>query len=673
MELELFQQLRNRVRPLVPRFLEGARARSLSGLERARSLAVKCRGRAIQKLSRRELESLRRIEPVTGLVLVVGGMVAGAGYFAVNDYATVRLQRELDFAASEVSSFLNKATDRHVEVAKSTGALFGGPNAKVNRWAFFEFARSLSSRNPELGAVEWVPRVFQEQRVRFEKRANADGLFDFQFVQRASDGRRRKAATRPEYYPVYFVEPYPGNEAELGLDLAVDGDVAAVLERIRDSGNMTAAPARFSVKGEGSVPGFSIFMPVYRSSVAPFSVSERRKNLAGFVRANFRLDKLLESLRAGIGGLPALDLYIFDRTDIKKPSLIQAFSSQRAGHAGPPIDAKTAYDGPYIAVDHEVAGWRWKIVVKPVLGAFHSVLGLTAWGFVGFTLLLTALLLRHLSTMRRAREQAEAANRAKSDFLAMMSHELRTPLNAVIGFSEMMINELFGPLSNDHYKDYTSHINRSATHLLGLINSILDLSKIEAGHYTLDRSNFSLSEIWGSTYPILQASLRDSGVEVTDNISESSLTLHADPGVFRQILHNLISNAIKFTPPGGRVSVMADTAPDGRFSLCVSDSGIGIAQEDIDLVLTPFGQVDSSLSRKFDGVGLGLPLTRKLVELHGGELRIDSQPNEGTDVTIDFPADMIVDAQPPCGASESAAADAGSGCPPENRAMASGS
>ena len=244
--------------------------------------------------------------------------------------------------------------------------------------------------------------------------------------------------------------------------------------------------------------------------------------------------------------------------------------------------------------------------------------------------------------MRLAKEEAEAANRAKSEFLAMMGHELRTPLNAVIGFSDMMVSELFGPLNNEHYQQYTTHINSSATHLLELINKILDLSKVEAGYYRLEKEDFVLAEIWGTVFDILQASLGESGVEVDNDLSKSSIMLHADPVAFRQILLNLVSNAIKFTGQDGRVAVTAGVGPDGHFTLRVTDSGIGIAKEDLDLVLKPFRQVDNSLSRKYEGIGIGLPLTRKLVELQGGEMRIDSGVDEGTEVAVIFPGSIVV-------------------------------
>lgn len=642
METKFLQHLRTGLTALVGRVSEIQPARILNELKRARSYGFGYLRRAIAMLPRWDPKALPRIQPVTGLVLAFGGIAAVSGYLAINGFAIVPLQNEADRAADEVSSVLTQAIDRHVAVAESAAALFSGPSANVNRWAFLEFTRTLPDENAGLSAIEWLPRVAEEQRGGIEKSAKADGLFDFQIVEHAGDGRRVKAGQRSEYYPVYYVEPYSGNEAVLGLDLAANSKVAAFLARVRDTGKTVAAPTELMSGMNADIPDFSIVVPVFRSSIVPITIAERREALAGFVRANFRFDQLLESLRSRVAGMPALEVYIIDRDDGNEPSLIHFFSSQLGDRSDRAVSAKDAYQGAFTVVDHEVAGQRWNIVIKLVPGVFQGALGLTAWGFVAFTLLLTALLLRHLTTMRLAKEQAEAASRAKSDFLAMMSHELRTPLNAVIGFSEMMVSEMFGPLSNEHYKQYTEHINSSGTHLLELINNILDLSKVEDGYYSLEKENFPLAEIGDSVFAILKVRIDNSGVEVDEDLSTSSLMLHADPSVFRQILLNLVSNAIKFTRPGGRVEVAAGVGPDGHFTLRVSDTGIGIANEHLDLVLKPFRQVDNSISRRYEGIGLGLPLTLKLVELQGGELRIDSGVDEGTEVIVNFPGQIVV-------------------------------
>ena len=381
MELKRLQHLRTRVATSAQSFPAWLRTGCLGGLKRSRSRAVDYLRRGTPMLRLSVPKALPRFQPVTGVVLIFGAIAAAGGYFAINEFAAARLQRELDRASRNVSSILTKSIDSHVEITKSAAAMFSGPKAKVNRWTFFKFAETLPSKNPGLSAVEWIPQVSKRQRKSFEKRASGDGLFDFHFMQRTEKGRRVKAADRRSYYPVYFVEPYNGNEAELGLDLAADSKGAAFLARVRDSGKMVAAHAELKSAHDTPIPGFSLVMPVYRSSVTPFTVRERRKALSGFVRAKFRFDRLLDALRSGIGELPTLEIYIIDRDAKNKLTVINYFTSRLGDRTAQPVSAASAYQGVFTAVEHEVAGRRWNIVVKPVQGSFQNVLGLTAWGF----------------------------------------------------------------------------------------------------------------------------------------------------------------------------------------------------------------------------------------------------------------------------------------------------
>ncbi len=256
--------------------------------------------------------------------------------------------------------------------------------------------------------------------------------------------------------------------------------------------------------------------------------------------------------------------------------------------------------------------------------------------------------------LRAARDQAEFASRTKTEFLANVSHELRTPLNAINGFSEIMADEMFGPMGDARYLDYAQDIYQSGTHLLALINDILDLSKIEAGKLELDEQDVDVSEAIHSCLRIVTERAKEGKVGVATEIDANLPGLLADPRAIKQIVINLLSNAIKFTPPGGKVTTRAGVAGDGRFVISVSDTGIGIAAEDIATTLAPFGQVDGSLSRKHEGTGLGLPLVKSLVELHGGTLEIVSQPGIGTNVHARFPAARILErtegAKEPAGA-----------------------
>ncbi len=244
--------------------------------------------------------------------------------------------------------------------------------------------------------------------------------------------------------------------------------------------------------------------------------------------------------------------------------------------------------------------------------------------------------------LRGAKEQAELANRTKSEFLANMSHELRTPLNAILGFSEVMGKATFGPLGNPKYEEYAKDINDSGRHLLALIQDILDLSKIEAGKLELDEEDIDIAKAIRSCLVLVQERAENGGVKLKTDIADGLLALHADKRKLKQILVNLLSNAIKFTPAGGEVTLKAWSRPDSGYVFQVIYTGIGIALADIPTALPQFGQVDADLNRQYEGTGLGLPLTKSLVEMHGGSLDLQSEVGVGTTVTVRFPKERIV-------------------------------
>ena len=241
--------------------------------------------------------------------------------------------------------------------------------------------------------------------------------------------------------------------------------------------------------------------------------------------------------------------------------------------------------------------------------------------------------------MAVALHDARLADKAKSEFLANMSHELRTPLNAIIGFSEAFCMELFGPLGNEQYQTYARDMEISGQHLLSIINDILDLSKIEAGTFDIEDDVVEVDRIIEVALILVEGRAEEADVEIRTEFMEDLPLLRGSRGKLQRVLVNLLSNAIKFTPSGGALTVSACNEEDGTVAIRVSDTGIGMSAAEIELALTPFGQVDGRLARKFEGTGLGLPLAKRLVELHGGELVVHSTPGQGTEITMRLPAD----------------------------------
>lgn len=241
-----------------------------------------------------------------------------------------------------------------------------------------------------------------------------------------------------------------------------------------------------------------------------------------------------------------------------------------------------------------------------------------------------------------AKEEADMASRSKSEFLANMSHELRTPLNAIIGFAEIIKNEIFGEVGSPEYVDYSNDIFESGTHLLGLINDILDMSKIESGNRELNEGVVDLESVINSSLRIIRPRADMAGLQIHTNIAPNLPFIRAEERAMKQIVLNLLSNAVKFTEPAGEIFISLGMDRNGRIYLSIRDTGIGIKEEDIATVMMPFGQIESALSRQREGTGLGLPLVKSLTELHGGDLDLQSELGQGTTITIYLPQERAV-------------------------------
>jgi signal transduction histidine kinase len=613
-------------------------------------------------------------------VFLFGTMIAMGGHFAVQHYSESRAQTDFERPGKEVVIFLNETMDRHVAMLETAQRRFTTKKAVPNRWKFFQSTRNTLKDLPGIQALEWIPRVRTKYRARYEKRAVKDGLFGFSFF--GPDGKKYRAKDR-EHFPIYYVEPYPGNESTLGFDLATDPAALDALRTARDTGKPVTTRLTAIDTGQKpgagdnaarDAPGIVVVLPVYNTEIPPFTVKERRRRIRGFIRGVVRLDRMVQAYRSNLSVPPGLEVAFYSHSKDGKPNL---------RYHNPPLPAKTkALPFPKAGKTDDInlsAGFRivdqdWTMVLRPESRLFLRNLSSAAWGFAIFALLTTAILLLYLITsqtrtraiersvtertaaleseitqrkqieieLRAAKDEAVDANHAKSEFLAIMSHELRTPLNAISGFSEVMTNEVYGTLGHKNYGDYASFIYDSADHLHSLINDILDLSKIEAARYEIHKEIIDVAEAWRPVEEMMVEKIAAAKISLTNRLSETPACIRADDRALRQVFLNLLSNAVKFTPEGGQIEITSKFDDTGRFIISVQDTGIGISKEDLALVFEPFKQVESKVARKHKGTGLGLPLTQRLVALHGGQVKIESVLGHGTTVHIVLEPSAVV-------------------------------
>ncbi len=632
-----------------------------------------------RRLLRLEGRQLGRKPSAAVLALALGFLLSVGAFLTVQSLFRAEAQKAFEGPASQVAGAVGQSLDRYLEVVETVGAFFAA-SKEVDRWEFFEFTRDTLPRFPGVTALSWVPWVADADRAAFEDQARDDGLFGFEFKDAGASDELVPAAGRESYFPVYYVEPFEGNEGQLGLDLAGRPAELEILLEARDSGAITFARlGAEAVVRDGA--DLVAVLPVYATDKVPETLEERHENLIGFARALISLPKVISTALPGRSGAPGLDIYIYEETAAPGARLVAYHPSPLRGGGSGPLAEPEVRDGLFLASRHEVGGHDWSIVVKPVGGEPQVNVQMAAWGVFGIGLLLTLWLVQYLVSsqvrtriieravqkrttelretnqvlqtevrerkraernLRAAKERVEMASRAKSDFLAMMSHELRTPLNAVIGFSEMLCNEILGPLGNKQYREYADDIRSSGQDLLDRINDILELTKIDSDDFKLLEEPLDLIKILQAVEPPVREKASAAELTLKVDIAKDLPQLNADPRSLKQILFNLLSNAVKFTPAGGRIAVSAGLDRRGRMFVRVSDTGVGISREHLAQVLQPFSQADSSLGRKFEGTGLGLALTHRLVELHGAKLDIDSEVGAGTTVTVSFPKSRIL-------------------------------
>ena len=375
------------------------------------------------------------------------------------------------------------------------------------------------------------------------------------------------------------------------------------------------APSRTAAHRTAGVPTDEFILQVVNSVQSPMFVKDEQLR---FVLTNEAFNRLLGRLKDSLIGLTDYDV-----APREQAAFFQEIDRKVLATGAPheTEEALTSADG----VEH----WLFtrKSMVKVASGERY---------LVGIISDITERK-RMEKDLVAAKLKAEDANRAKSMFLANMSHELRTPLNAVIGFAEIIKNELLGAINEPRYRDYAGDIHSSGKRLLQLINDILDMTKVEAGTYHLREDVCDVVKIVGDAITLVQNLAIQNELTVRVDVPQDIPFLFADERGVRQVLVNFLSNAIKFTPKGGDVAVSARVEPDGAIALAVVDTGIGMAPDDIPQALSPFQQLEGSHGRKYEGTGLGLSLIKAMLDLHEGSLHVDSKLGAGTTVTAKFP------------------------------------
>ena len=609
------------------------------------------------------------------VLAVICGIVISLGGFAVtHQYQRSIEERTFVTETARQADALQEGIKRYTDAVNAT-ATFVTASDRIDRWEFLRFANLTLDRYAGFSALAWVPRISHLERGAFEASMQRDGLFGLTIQETRPDGSLVEASKRPEYLPIAYLVPFEGNEDALSYDLGHEPRYRQALDLAGDFGQLQATDPLALPRVSQTGTAVWLVLPLYARNSTTSTVLERRKALVGFTIGVLRLDAFVKDV---LGNPEAIgsNLSIFDASNNANRTLLFGLADT-SGHQ--PIETQPT-EITTIEREFDVAGRRWLLVVNAPSSKGMELADLLPWCVALMALLLTGLLAQHLITsvvqrrtiervvrkrtaelsdrneelhsevvqrqrtevdLRTAKEQADAANRAKSEFLAMISHELRTPLNAIIGFSAMLSGEADVKLSPENSRDYAADIHRSGTHLLALINDILDLSKAEVGKVEMNDAFVDLANVISSSAGMIRTRAEEAAVRLVVELPSDLPLLYADERKLSQILLNLLSNAVKFTPNGGTVSVAVVEEIAGDLIVTVSDTGIGIAQNELDRVFEPFVQLDSSLARKYEGTGLGLPLSRRWAQLHGGSLVLKSELGAGTVAQLRFPRERV--------------------------------
>jgi len=579
-----------------------------------------------------------------------------------------QLEFQFNQHATNLARTFEKNLFSHFEVMHSLKSFYRA-SSHIAREEFKIFMERSFTDLSGIQALSWNPLVYDSERESFERATRQEGLTDFQITERNSAGELIRAAQRPTYVTVHYIEPFATNQKALGFDVSSNPVRREALELARDTGKFVSTARITLVQETGQQFGLLVFMPIYKKDLPYNTLEERRKNLAGYMVGVFRAGDLV---RESLHDLDQKGLFyqlLDESASIEEQTLFNSHDSGTANISIPLEHYLFAWSTKRLEANFPfIVGQRhWNFQIMPTQEYVAKYRPENAWLILVMGLLISSLvgafvmvisgrdvLLQHLVEKRtreyeeknqlleqeiiirkQAEKEADSANRMKSEFLANMSHEIRTPMNAVIGFSDLLI-----PLVKDkQQKNYLDSIITSGRALLSLINDILDLSKIEAGHLEIQYSHTDLNLIFLEIQQIFMMKANEKGLDFIIKIEKGLPTgLIIDEIRIRQIVINLVSNAIKFTKQGYiKISVhkvFCENHNKINLIIAVEDTGIGIPEEQQARMFESFTQVEGQSTRQYGGTGLGLAISKRLIKLMNGEIMVQSKVNSGSVFTI---------------------------------------
>jgi len=623
-----------------------------------------------------------------GLVAATIVFVLARGYYLAADRDA--FQR----GAADYGAAFKTGIERHVNSLAAIHA-FVSSSHDVNRWEFSNFAHQILPQNSGFKAVLWLPHVAGKQRKAFEAALQNDGLYGLRLRELAADGALVPAADRDRYIPVAYVEPFDASGGLIGVDLAKDPIYAPLFQRARDSGKVVAsAPLQRALVDGAHAPLMLVVFPLGRDTALQREISQKiaaqkpagptrgaqnagaPPDLEGYALGVLQLTKVVEGIVGAHAPVDAAIAYgsgtalkVYPTGAPGEPAATTMTLARWLGDAEfhqvrPFAVAGTPF---YLAIRSNGMG---SILTRLYVPAGASLLVLALAALLAQTMFSITMRKRQVEraviartaelsktnrvlaaeieqrreaegALRIAKDKAEAANRAKSTFLATMSHELRTPLNAVIGFSSMLLDQ--PDVSPVKTQDYLSEINTSGTRLLDLINDILEITQMDTETHKPGELVY-LPDIAGAVIAKMHPLAERSGVTLHNEIAEDVPELHGDSRRLQKALMNLVSNAVKFTPDGGEAVLSAGMGPDG-LTIEVRDNGKGMLPGETARVVDLFSQADNTLSRHHNGVGLGLTFVRRVASMHDARLQIFSVPGHGTTIRMIMPLSRIASAR----------------------------